>query len=89
MGSLQVIKGIQMKKLLLLVTLFASFYANAESSSREILFPKEQLVEGLKDCRFFAVRLDRALVDQYITVVRCPNSSTSSTYNQGKQQMKD
>jgi hypothetical protein len=45
------------------------------------------LVEGLKDCRFFYVRLDGMLLDQHVRVVRCPNSSTSTTYNQGKQQM--
>jgi hypothetical protein len=79
--------GIQVKKLLIVGILLASFNVCAENSSREISFPKEALVEGLKDCRFFYVRIDGMLLDQHVRVVRCPNSSTSTTYNQGKQQI--
>ena len=81
-----------MKKVFIALMMFMSLNVSAENSSREISFPKESLVEGLKDCRFFIVKMDGSLFDgslfdRSIYVVRCPNSSTGVTYPQGKQQV--
>jgi hypothetical protein len=42
------------------------------------------LPDGLKDCKIFYLGSDNSLTG--ITVVRCPNSSTTTTYKQGKTQ---
>ena len=76
-----------MKKVFIALMMFMSLNVSAENSSREISFPKESLVEGLKDYRFFIVKMDGSLFDRSIYVVRCPNSSTGVTYPQGKQQV--
>ena len=39
------------------------------------------LPDELKDCSFFDVRADDG---SNITIVRCPNSTTSANYRQGK-----
>lgn len=39
------------------------------------------LPEELKDCRFFQITRGAG---EYITVVRCPNSSTTTQYSSGK-----
>ena len=78
-----------MKKVFIALMMFMSLNVSAENSSREISFPKESLVEGLKDCRFFIVKvkMDGSLFDRSIYVGRCPNSSTGVTYPQEKQQV--
>ena len=60
--------------------------AHAEYDSKEIAFPDERLVPGLKDCRFFKVIIDRPLIDQFALVIRCPNSDVDISYTEGKAQ---
>ncbi len=47
--------------------------------AREV--PFGAMPEGLKDCKIFELQTTSGA---QITVVRCPNSATSSTYRSGK-----
>lgn len=63
-----------MKYLCLIVV----FLAACTPTAKEVLPPV--LPEGLKDCKFYEL-FDGG---SYMKVVRCPSSSTSTTYRQGK-----
>ena len=67
-----------MKRSVLLLSLLAlsACTPNYESIDNNLKFPDE-----LKDCKAF--RLDTSNGNS-IVVVRCPNSTTSSTYSAGK-----
>lgn len=41
------------------------------------------LPDGLKDCKFYVVSTNGS---NYLNVVRCPNSTTSTNYTSGKAQ---
>lgn len=40
-------------------------------------------VKGLQDCQAFIGRIE----ERTVTIIRCPNSSTSTTHNSGKQKL--
>lgn len=66
--------------MLKLATLLASvaFLAGCQPHAEKLDFPV--IPDGLKDCQFF--KLGQGGLGRDIMVVRCPNSSTSTTYQQ-------
>lgn len=70
-----------MKKLVLMCAacLCLSLLAGCENSYNTINFPV--LPDELKDCKFFHVENSSGA---HVCVVRCPNSTTSTTYTAGK-----
>ena len=55
------------------------FLSGCENSYKETNFPTKP--KDLEDCKFYML----SNVDgDYIRVVRCPNSQTSTTYREGK-----
>jgi hypothetical protein len=60
------------------IIVLAVMLSGCYPSARELDFPV--VPEGLSDCKFY--RLSSAV--DYVTVVRCPNSSTSTNWRAGK-----
>jgi len=69
------------KTRLTLVAIFAAFLTACEPYAEQLSVPV--LPDELKDCKFYMVSANGR---GYMTVVRCPNSTTSTTYNTGKSQ---
>lgn len=66
-----------MKKVLMIAAIIGlSGCSNGYSEKNFPVVPDE-----LKDCRFFALTNDSGA---HITVARCPNSATTTTYKSGK-----
>lgn len=63
------------KYLLLAVLLLSGCDAYNQDVTRKYIMP-----QGLNDCKVYSVRADGG---GYITVVRCPNSSTTSRFGKG------
>lgn len=74
-----------MKKLLLVAAVASVALAGCSGSNTpqqlKTSFPLDK-IRGLEDCTFN--RVDPGDVYSVITVVRCPNSTTSTTYQMGK-----
>lgn len=63
----------------ILAIAFCIVASGCTEAAREV--PFGAMPDGLKDCRIFELQTTAGPV---ITVVRCPNSATSSTYRSGK-----
>ena len=73
-------------KYILLFCLFVTAASCSPEPSQETTV-KYQLPEGLKDCKIHSVRSNGSLLGiptHIMYVVRCPNSATSTSYQQGK-----
>lgn len=69
-----------MKKILMSLIIVCSFVlSGCDMSSGERTY-KYDLPEGLHDCKIYKVNGD----GRVLYVVRCPNSSTHTTYSSGK-----
>lgn len=66
-------------KRLILATVLSAGLAGCSNSASELHF--SALPPELKDCKIFAVNNDSG---SHIKVARCPNSTTTTTYSQGK-----
>ena len=64
-----------MKKLIIIALLLTG----CSNSYREVVFPV--LPDELKDCKFFSITNTSG---ENLQVVRCPNSSVSTSYIRGK-----
>ena len=62
----------------LIVLLSALLLTACEPSSREVTY--SAMPEDLKDCKAYSISESGS----YVKVMRCPNSSTSLTYHEGK-----
>ena len=74
--------GNSMKKYLTMfsILIFAMSMTGCEKEAKEST-ANYDMPEGLKDCKVFSLKNDSG---SWITVVRCPLSSTSTTYSSGK-----
>lgn len=72
-------KGLKMK--LLMIILSVIMLAGCEPSYKEKTQNFTILPDELKDCKFYDVRSNTG---SNLKIVRCPNSTVSTTYNNGK-----
>lgn len=65
---------------LLIVILGVIMLTGCEPSYKDYTESFTNLPEGLKDCKFYGV----SNTDSSLDIVRCPNSTVSTTYKSGK-----
>ena len=73
-------KGLKMKLLMVIIGV-VMLTGCGESGYKDYTESFTNLPEGLKDCKIYYIKNGK---DMSLSVVRCPNSTVSTTYKSGK-----